>query len=162
MIRILIPAMLILAATPAQAQRIPGPRASDSTLVSAVISPVCTVETLTSEAVVQLASGVDQGVTTVSYMCNSAGGFTRRVVSSNAGSLMRGTQRIPYSVSEGGDSRLAFPPVHLEAPLVTQVAAFRELTLGARDLLSISLPGIPFGLLAGEYSDTITIEIAPN
>lgn len=153
--------VLIFSASAAQAQNA-STQDSDSTLIFAVVRPICMVETARSEAVVQLVGGVSQAVTTVSYTCNGASGFTRRVTSRNAGSLLRGRQRIPYRVSESGDARLAYGPIRLVSPLVTQIAAFPQLTLGAHDFLSVTLPSIPAGLLAGEYSDTITIEIAPN
>jgi hypothetical protein len=137
-------------------------RDSDETLISGVISPVCTVEILTAEATVDVAVRASQAVTAITYTCNSVGGITRTVTSQNAGSLVRGNQAIPYLLSEDGRSGLAFQPVRLAAPLVTQVASFPQLTRGAQDMLSVAVPSLPPRLLAGEYSDTITIEIAPN
>jgi hypothetical protein len=159
--RVWIMAVALFIGAPAAAQN-QSTRGSDETLISGAIAPVCTVEVITAEVLVDVSVRAAQTATPITYTCNSVGGITRRVISQNGGSLVRGSQAIPYRLSEEGSSGLAFAPAWLQAPLVTQVASFPQLTRGAQNMLRVSIPAVPPRLVAGEYTDTITIEIAPN
>lgn len=154
-------ASVILWASPLFAQTV-SRQDSDETIITGEIAPICTVETLTPAAIVEVTERADQRVTAIVYTCNSVDGITRRVTSLNGGALVRGAQNIPYRLSEDGPPGLAFSRVNLSSIFVTQVASFPELTRGAQGTLSVYVPATPPRLLAGVYADTITIEIVPN
>lgn len=153
-----------LSATPAVAQLEPvrdDIGAAGTTVIWGTIDPVCTVETERPLATVRLGNDV-QDVSNIVYTCNNLNGFTRRVSSENGGALVRGTQGIPYLLSQSGFADLAFAPVSLQSMQTDEVAIFPELTIGSGGVLRIEIPAIPPRLLAGEYIDTVTIEITPN
>jgi hypothetical protein len=152
----------IALAAPAQAQMPEQRLNSDVTHVSGVVASICTVETENPTAAVDIRAQAAQDVTDVVYTCNSPEGFTRRISSQNGGALVRGTQGVAYLISQTGGESLAFAPVSLSGPVVTEVAASAALTSGTSGMLRVSVPSIPSGLLAGEYVDTVTIEIVPN
>lgn len=156
----LIIASLLLTA-PAQAQVAEGSHSADITHIAGTIAPACSVEAVNSTVQVQL-GGQAQDVTDVIYLCNSAAGITRRISSLNSGRLLRGQQGIPYLISQDGNSDLAFAPVSLSGPVITDLPPSAALVTGATGLLRLTIPSIPSGLVAGEYVDTVTIEIVPN
>ncbi|MBL9068859.1 MAG: hypothetical protein JNM03_02575 [Sphingopyxis sp.] len=154
----------LLSTAPAAAQLVPvpqGPEDSATTLIYGTVVPVCTVETDTPLAIVQMGTGA-QDVSNVTYTCNNLEGFTRRVSSENGGALVRGTQGIPYLLSQSGVAGLAFAPISLQNLQSDEVATFPELAIGSSGVLRVEIPAIPPRLLAGEYIDTVTIEITPN
>lgn len=151
----------LLPAVPAAAQTADIPEDSATTLIYGTIVPVCTVETDTPVAVVQLDTSV-QDVATVLYTCNNINGFTRRISSENAGRLVRGTRSIPYLVSQGGNGNLDFSAISLTSLRSDEVPSFPELAIGSSGVLRLQIPTIPSALVAGTYSDTVTIEITPN
>ncbi len=157
----LFAALCLSPAYPGLAQPMDMVERTDTTLIYAEVGPVCTVETETPVAVVQLIPGL-QDVTNVVYTCNNAQGFARRVSSLNGGVLRRDTQGIPYLISQGGTGDLAFALVDLQTVQTDSVTAFPDLVVGSSGMLRVELPAIPTGLLAGEYADTVTIEITPN
>ena len=146
---------------PASAQAIAEPQEIDVTDISGMVPSTCSVEALVAARRLRL-SGQAQDVTDVVYRCNNADGITRRISSLNNGRLLRGTQGIPYLISQEGATDLAFPPVSLAGPVVTELPPSIPLTNGTTGLLRLTIPAVPAGLLAGEYIDTITIEIVPN
>lgn len=150
-----------LIAGPAAAQLTPVPQSTDITHIAGTIPTICSVEAVSSTVQVQL-SGQAQDITDVIYTCNSAEGITRRISSLNSGRLLRGLQGIPYLISQDGNTDLAFAPVSLSGPVVTDLPPSEALTNGTTGLLRLSIPTIPQGLVAGEYVDTVTIEIVPN
>ncbi len=158
---ILIVAWAGLLAAPVAAQPPDDLGPEDATIIYGVLPTVCTVETESSTVTVQLTSG-QQDVTNVLYTCNSINGFARRIFSANSGALMRNGQAIPYLISQTGSGDLAFAPVNLSTELSDDVAPFAELTIGSSGRLRLEIPSIPPGLLAGQYVDTVTIEITPN
>lgn len=137
-------------------------RTVDSTVIYAQVVPVCTVEAEQADALIDLTTRSDQVVGGITYTCNALGGFTRRVTSLNGGALRRGGQGIDYFLSQSGDGELAIPRTRLTSPLLGEVHAFPALTAGAGGLLSVQIPSVAPDLLAGEYRDTVTIEITPN
>lgn len=139
-----------------------GGKTVDITLFYAQIVPVCTVDTLQGEAAVDLSTRADQVIGGITYTCNASGGFTRRVISLNSGSLRRGSQSIAYLISQTGDRGLAIPQTQLTAPRIDDVAAFGALTVGSAGTLSVQIPSLARDLLAGEYRDTVTFEITPH
>lgn len=151
----------LLSAVPAAGQNLTSDASEDTTILYGEVPPVCTVEAETPVALVQLAPGA-QDVTNVVYTCNSTQGFSRRVSSQNGGAMMRGAQGIPYLVSQTGTGDLAFPSVSLQTLRTDDVATFPELAIGSSGILRVEVPAVPSGLLAGDYIDTITIEITPN
>ena len=50
----------------------------------------------------------------------------------------------------------------LESLRADEVNAFAELAIGSSGMLRVEIPSVPTGLLAGDYTDTVTIEITPN
>lgn len=137
------------------------PENSANTIIYGTVVPVCTVETDTPLAIVQLGTGA-QDVSNITYTCNNLNGFTRRVSSENGGALVRGAQGVPYLLSQSGTTDLAFAPINLQNLRSDEVATFPELAIGSSGVLRVEIPAIPPRLLAGEYVDTVTIEITPN
>lgn len=135
---------------------------SDTTLFYAQIAPVCSVSASSAEAEIDVSSRGEQTIGEVDYRCNSANGFTRRISSANNGQLRRGSQGIPYYVSQSGDGALAISRVQLTQPVVDQVPASALLTVGSSGFFKVEVPNLPRGLLAGEYRDTVSIEITGN
>lgn len=135
---------------------------SDVTLIYAQITPVCTVEASSADAEVDLTSRTEQTLGKIDYRCNSANGFTRRISSENNGQLRRGGQGIPYFVSQSGDAGVAMPRVQLTTPVVDQVGGSALMTNGSSGFFKVEVPSLPRGLIAGEYRDTVSIEITPN
>ncbi|QNA82975.1 hypothetical protein G4G27_02305 [Sphingomonas sp. So64.6b] len=147
----------IAAVVAAQAQ----PGTASTTVIYGVLAPVCTVEIATPAAVVSLDIRGAQSITPVTYHCNDVNGFTRQVSSQNGGALVRGTQRIGYRISQDGDAEIAIADASLAAPIVSTVGGSASVT-GTSGMLSITVPVVPERLLAGDYTDVITIEITPN
>lgn len=157
---LMITAMLGISSARAQTSEPGG--SIDTTLIGSTIAPICTVETLSPAATVSLNTVAAQQITDVRYTCNGAGGFSRTISSENGGALRRGDQSISYLLSSGGNDAIAFAPVSLSSAYVTSVPSFLELMNGAMGMLSVAVPNRPAGLLAGNYTDTVTIEIIPN
>lgn len=131
------------------------------TVVYGTIAPLCSVEIALPSALVDLDVRGAQSVTAIVYHCNNLNGFRRQVTSLNEGALVRGGQRVTYSVSQNGESAIAIPPTILSSPFFTNVSSDAAIT-GTSGMLSVSVPNRPAQLLAGDYTDTITIEITPN
>lgn len=150
--------ILPLAVVAAQIQ----PGASASTVIYGVMAPVCTVEAPTPSAIVSLETRGAQSITTVVYRCNGVNGFARQISSLNGGALVRGDQRIDYRIAQDGEAAIAIPDSTLSAPIVSNVAGSGSVVAGTSGMLSVTVPNLPERLLAGDYTDTITIEITPN
>ncbi|RYG85661.1 MAG: hypothetical protein EON59_11725 [Alphaproteobacteria bacterium] len=144
-------------AGPAYAQSSEG-----TTFISGILDEVCTIDTAVSQATIDLSSGSAQDVTSVTYTCNTLGGFSRAISSQNGGRLVRGAQAIPYTISHSGISDLALGASDLSAPLVSAVPASAAVTLGSAGVLRANISDIPANLLAGEYSDVVTISVTSN
>lgn len=133
-----------------------------TTIIAGATLPVCTVETLSPTATVRLDTRAQQPITDVSYTCNTPGGFIRTISSANHGRLERGNRSVAYQISGAGADTIAFSPVNLDSAFVSTVASYPALTHGDTGMLSLSLAATPTRLLAGEYADTITIDVTPN
>lgn len=155
-------AILLLSPATAVAQDADPMRASASTYISGFVTSNCTVDVTQDQAVIDIATTALQDVSEIHYVCNSPSGFTRRITSAGAGALVRGAQSVPYSVSQSGDGGLSFPPLSLSSAFVSNVPASPIIVNGTTGQLRVSIPGQPSNLLAGEYSDTVTIELTPN
>lgn len=155
-------AALLLNPVSAAAQDSGSLQASASTFVSGFISSDCSVDLTQAQAPIDPGTGTAQDISEIRYVCNSPSGFTRRITSASAGSLMKDQQAIPYLVSQTGGAGLSFPPVSLGSPLVSNVPASPAIVEGTTGQLRVSIPSRPSNLLAGEYSDTVTIELTPN
>ena len=136
--------------------------ATATTVIYGVVAPVCTVEAPIPSAVVSLETSGAQSVTMVVYRCNGVNGFTRQVSSLNGGALVRGDQRIDYRITQDGEAAIAIPDSTLSAPIVSNVTGSGSVVAGASGMLKVIVPSLPARLLAGDYTDTITIEITPN
>ena len=157
--RLLLGAGIVLGlAFPAAAQT---GQSSATTVIYGTVPTVCTVDLGAASAMLQLETG-PQALTSVEYTCNSPNGFTRRISSQNGGALRRGTQAIPYLISQSGSGALAVGSTSLGGPYSDQVPAFDQLVVGSGGTLSAEIPAVPAGLFAGDYTDTVTIEITPN
>lgn len=130
-------------------------------IIYGTIAPLCAVEVALPSALVDLDARGTQPVTAIVYHCNNVNGFRRQVTSLNEGALVWGGQRVTYSVSQDGESAIAIPPTILSSPFFTNVSSDAAIT-GTSGMLSVSVPDRPAQLLAGDYTDTITIEITPN
>lgn len=139
-----------------------GQRTSGLTFVRATVEPVCSVDISSADTVIDLATREQQTVSTVTYTCNALSGFTRRISSANSGSLRRGDQGIDYFLSQTGDGSLAISRVQLTSPVVDSVSASSTLVEGASGSLQVDVPVLAGDLFAGEYQDTVSIEITPN
>ena len=157
--RLLLGAGLVLGfAFPAGAQT---SQSSATTVIYGIVPSVCTIELGAPSAMLQLETG-PQALTSVDYTCNSPNGLTRRISSQNGGVLRRGGQAIPYLISQSGTGALSVGSTSLGGPYSDQVPAFDQLVVGSGGTLSAEIPAVPAGLLAGDYTDTVTIEITPN
>lgn len=154
--------VLILSAKSAIGQIHVSPHSEDMTVISGTVGGVCTVETLTPNAVINLADHAPQQVTDVVYTCNSPNGFTRTISSGNNGFLKRGDAAIAYTIAGTGDEQLGFSSRSLNVAYVNSVPSFSALTQGATGKLSVRIGAVPDKLVAGQYGDTVTIEITPN
>ena len=146
-------------AAPAHAQT---NQASTALSLSGAIDEACTVDTDVSQANVSLIPGASQDVTGVTYTCNTIGGFTRAISSQNSGALVRGTRAIPYTISHSGASGLSFGSSTLSTALISIVPSSPGIFQGSSGVLSVSLATLPPNLVAGEYSDILTIGITSN
>lgn len=147
-----------LFATALQAQT-----SSDSMLITGDEPEVCTMISEIPDVVsLNVASSGSQDLGRITYRCNSPDGFTRTISSDNAGMLRRGSQSIPYQLSHSGAAGLAFSATSVAAPLITRVPGIGSVVAGEPGFLAVTLTGSTGGLLAGEYQDTITVEIAAN
>lgn len=151
---------MILSA-PAVAQSGESAGSTSTTLIYGTVMPVCSVEAARTSVQVELTLG-QQDVTALTYTCNDMDGFTRRISSGNGGSLARNGSRIAYRLSQGGSNEIRFSNIDLTTPSQNVVSFYPELTSGSSGILRIELPSIPPQLLAGDYSDIVTIEITPN
>lgn len=156
---------LTMAAAPALAQQADvGAGASLATSgtieLRATAAEVCTVVSSVAEVTtVDLTTASAQVLGDLTYVCNSVAGFSRRIFSENSGALVRGDDRIPYRFAHGGAPSLTMAPTELTAPVTTAVAPFGAITVGESGPISVYMPGSTTGLLAGAYTDTVTVEI---
>ena len=130
--------------------------------VAGTVAEICSVDTALSQATIALSIRGAQDVTEVTYTCNTADGFTRTISSQNGGRLVRGNQAIPYTISHSGANGLALGASGLSAPLVSTVPGSEAVSHGSAGVLRASVADLPSNLLAGEYSDTVTIAITSN
>lgn len=154
---------LALAAAPALAQQVDvgtGSATSGTIELRATAAEVCTVVSSVAEVTtVDLTTASAQVLGDLTYVCNSVAGFSRRIFSENGGALVRGDDRIPYRFAHGGAPALTMAPTALTAPVTTAVAPFGAITVGESGPVSVYMPGSTTGLLAGAYTDTVTVEI---
>ena len=135
---------------------------SDQVVISGPVPLICSVSLAEDRALIDLDARGPQALGAITYVCNSPGGLVRRVSSENGGALVLDEFAIPYLLEERGSSTLAFGFQQLAAPLITEVAEQESLVNGLTEELRLIVPGAPSGLVAGEYVDTVTIEIAPD
>lgn len=100
---------------------------------------------------------LDTKVATINEKSNSATGYKVKVTSANLGNLKRtsGTELFPYSLKYDGSQ------VNLAG---SQTFSFpTSATVDVNKNVSVSYTGVPAGsMVAGEYVDTVTFEIAAN
>lgn len=154
--------LVLPAISPAIGQLRPAQHSEDTTIIAGTVGGICSVETLTPVAVINLADRGSQPITDVVYTCNSLNGFTRTISSENSGFLKRGDAGIAYTISGSGDQQLGFSSRSLNTAYVNAVPSFPALTHGATGKLSVRIGAVPDNLVAGQYGDTVTIEITPN
>lgn len=102
-------------------------------------------------------SQTDTKVATVNEISNSSTGYKVTISSANLGSLIRsgGSEAFPYALKYNGSS------VNLAAPQVFTNPSAASVNVN-KDV-SISYTGVPAeNMVAGEYVDTVTFEIAAN
>jgi hypothetical protein len=135
---------------------------SDNVIISGPSPLVCTAAFSEQRVVVDINARGPQSVGTVSYTCNSPNGLVRRITSENGGALVLDGYRIPYLLEERGSDSLGFAFQQFVAPLVSPIVGQEAVVDGVADELRVMIPTLPRGLVAGEYSDNVTIEISPN
>lgn len=114
--------------------------------------------------------GQDQTVANIDTVCNLPGVVQLRISSANGGILDSGSDTIDYTIdvlpnnvgpnniSGGGDNLPIATPVDLFAPAGAVLG-------GLQVDLRINVDGVAnngASLLAGTYTDTLTVEIGPN
>ena len=135
---------------------------SGQVVISGPVPLICTVTLAEDRVLIDLNSRGPQALGAVTYVCNGPDGLVRRVSSENGGALVQGEFAIPYMLEERGSSSLAFAFQQLAAPLITEVAEEEGLVDGLTEELRLIVPVRPPELVAGEYVDTVIIEITPN
>jgi hypothetical protein len=135
---------------------------SADVVVSGPVPLECTVTFSEPDAIIDMAVRTPQSVASVTYVCNAADGIVRRVFSENNGALQLDDYRIPYMLEERGSDELGFAARALASPFVSQIAGHDALVTGVTDQLLLMVPSLPAGIVAGQYTDSVTIEISPN
>lgn len=140
--------------------------------IKGTIAASCTVSPDTRDVSVNLDSTVSQPGGSLTYKCNSANGFTRKIESDNGGKLanVAGANRgfVPYTITHGGGSGLAIgTPVALTAPVTTNLASSAAFVNGQTGSLGLLLakPATATNdnpLYAGDYTDVIRVSITAN
>jgi hypothetical protein len=124
--------------------------------VGQVLSILVTPETIAATLPLDV-SQTDTKVATVNEKSNSSTGYKVTVSSANLGSLIRtgGSEAFPYSLKYNGSA------VDLSAPQIFSNPSAASVNVD-KDV-SISYTGVPAeNMVAGEYVDTVTFEIAAN
>lgn len=154
---------------PSLAQSASSPPASvqgfDATEIRVEQLPSCTVigrGLAQGRVEIDLTTTSAQLIGSLTYVCNNAEGFTRRILSANGGSLRRGSGRIPYVLSHGGASPVALSPTPLTAPVTSHISPFGLIATGESGDVRVSVTASTSGLLAGAYEDTVTIEVSAD
>lgn len=117
---------------------------------------------------VDLTIATSQTLGSVTYVCNSAGGFTRTISSQNSGFMFRagtsgtGPNQVAYQLSSGGGSGLGFAAEQLTAPKVTNVSGSTAFISGQTGSISVVVPQPTGNVYAGTYSDVVTIAVTAN
>lgn len=117
---------------------------------------------------VDLTIATSQSLGSVTYVCNSAGGFTRTITSQNGGYLFRGNtqgggaNQVAYQLASGGGSGLSFPAEQLVAPKVTNHNGSTAFITGQTGSVSVVVPQPTGNVYAGTYSDVVTIAVTAN
>ncbi|MEQ9506070.1 MAG: hypothetical protein RLO80_07340 [Hyphomonas sp.] len=112
--------------------------------------------------IIDLTSSASQTLGSFTYVCNSAAGFVRTISSASGGSLVNGSQSIPYTVSHGGGSGLGFSATALTTPKVTNLGGSTAFIAGQTGGFSVQVSGSTSGLFAGTYADDITLAVTAN
>ncbi len=124
--------------------------------VGAVLSILVTPETIAATLPLDV-SQTDTKVASVNEKSNSSTGYKVTISSANLGNLKRtsGTELFPYTLSYDGAA------VDLSAADVFSNPSAAAVNVD-KDV-AISYTGVPAeNMVAGEYSDTVTFEIAAN
>lgn len=124
--------------------------------VGQVLSILVTPEAIASTLPLDQ-SQVDTKVATVNEISNSNTGYKVSISSANLGNLLRsgGTELFPYTMKYNGSA------VNLAA--VQTISNPTAASVNVNKDVQISYTGVPTAnMIAGEYSDTITFEIAAN
>jgi len=111
---------------------------------------------------INLNTSANQKLGLIYYKCKNPNGFTRTITSQNNGQLKNGAQGIDYLVSHTGWPYIDFGPTQLTTPKVTSVPGSWWFCLGVLGKMKVSIPSLPNDLMAGTYSDTITVAVAGN
>lgn len=133
-------------------------------VVQGEVPLVCqaTNNSISATETIDLTSTSEQTLGSITYTCNNPGGFTRTISSANNGALVNGSQSVSYQVAHTGGSGLNFNAKQLTAPETTNIGGSSSLANGQTGALRVTVPSLPTGLLAGVYSDTITVSVTAN
>ena len=108
-----------------------------------------------------------QNVGSATYKCNDPAGFSRTITSANAGLLKRtgggaGENNIPYLFDHGGTNGLTVSPLQLTTAHLDSMSGSTAFAAGVTGNIDVTIQAPSGPLLAGAYTDTITISISPN
>jgi hypothetical protein len=132
--------------------------------VEGQVASVCEItnDSIASTTTLDLDSTSAQSLGNVTYTCSSPNGFTRRISSTNNGQMHSNGQYIAYQLSHTGNNGLSFGPEQLTSQKVSSISGASALADGESAALSVTIPSVPNNLLAGTYTDQITIEVTAN
>ena len=152
--------MLTLAGTGAIAN---GPSDTDSFTIKGKVSMYCNLinNSIDSVSMVDLTTTSEQTLGSYTYKCNNPGGFERTIESENSG-VLSGSPDIPYYLSHGGGSGLAFSAQQLTSPRTDQLCGSQAFANGQTGSVRFSLPESAENQMAGTYSDQVTFSITAN
>jgi spore coat protein U-like protein len=152
-------------ATPALAQQ------TQSINLQGNVALSCTVTagpSITNPEPIDLANTAsDQSLGSLTYACNNAGGFTRTISSANSGLLKRvngaaGENTVAYQFGHGGTNTIALANAPLSSAVITNVPGSQAYVNGQTGTARVRVGAASGPLFAGNYTDTITVTIAPN
>lgn len=127
--------------------------------LTGTVPVVCEVTGYLPNTTLNLSSPADQTIGSLTYTCNAQGGFDRTISSLNNGTLKNGSQSIAYSAVHGGGSGLNFAATHLTTPINTHLAGSSAFATGQTGAFRVNVPSLPAGLMAGAYTDTVTVSV---
>lgn len=132
--------------------------------VQGVVDSVCEVtnDSIASTTTLDLETTSAQEIGDLTYTCTNPGGFSRSVSSANGGKLQSGSQSINYQVSHTGTGSMAFSATQLASAYTSGHSGSADFAAGQTAKMYITVPSVPSNLLAGTYTDTLTVSITAN